>query len=99
MLKILEDERGFFRILSGIDEIIYGLCGLGLLAYGCFLIGSWIHASGSTFAIAGFYAVIASSIGQLLRDFVRREMGLISRIVLGAWATCVGIVLLIEIFA
>ena len=46
----------------------------------------------------GFVAIVASSTAAFVRDMRRKQLSSLSKVIAGAWAVCVALIILVELF-
>lgn len=82
---------------DSIDVVLYGGLGLVLLGYAIYSVGRWLFDAGNHVGFITLCAVLLTSILSLARDLRRKHLSTPSKLLVGAWALCVGLVLVAEL--
>lgn len=97
-----ESSKRRWSIFSALDAVeigVYGGLGAALLGYAIYEIGRAIWEGGSPWLLVAFVAIVAGSFGQAIRDLYRRRFSPASRLLVGAWALCAVLILLVDLFS
>jgi len=96
--SILKRLSGYFNWLDSVDIIIYGGLGLALLTYAIYSLCKTLIEAENYFGLFAVSCIVLLSVTSLVRDLKEKHLSMPSKFLVGAWALCVGIVVLIELF-
>ncbi|HEX6852867.1 MAG TPA: hypothetical protein VF139_15830 [Candidatus Polarisedimenticolaceae bacterium] len=83
--------------LEIIDLVLYGGLGLALLGYAIYSLGQAMLKAGNHLGLLILSALIVSSVLSLIRDLRKKYLSVPSKLLLGAWALCVAVVVIAEL--
>ena len=82
-----------------LDLIFYGGAAAALVGFGLWLIVSAIWDTGSTIVRSILLGLLALAIAILANDIYSRRFSLLSRLLVGAWAVVVFLLVIAELFS
>jgi hypothetical protein len=87
----------YFTGVDIVDLILYGGLGLALLVFIIYSVGKSLLDAGNHVGLLALSTLLLSSIFSLVRDLRRKHLSIPSKLLVGAWALCVGIVIIADL--